>query len=68
MFCGHGLFWDQHVFGPNFILTKTTTMTTATSTTSMGFDTIEINLVYKTKGILFSETSKVKEDKVTLDF
>ena len=45
MFCGHGLFWDQHVFGPNFILTKTTTMTTATSTTSMGFDTIEINLV-----------------------
>ena len=35
---------------------------------SMGFDTIEINLVYKTKGILSSETSKVKEDKVTLDF
>ena len=56
------LFFRQHCFGPNFyglkffgyrfFLTKTTTAI-AISTTLMGFDTIEINLVY----IFFSFTN-----------
>ena len=47
-FFGHGFFWDQNPFLPNFILTKTTTTRTTTTTTTitlMGFDTIKINLV-----------------------
>ena len=40
-------FWIKH-FGPNFFLSKTTTTITTTDTTTlMGFDTSEINLVYK---------------------
>ena len=38
-------FLNQHLFGPNIFLTKTTSMTTTTTTIKMGFDTIEINLV-----------------------
>ena len=39
-----GLFLDQKDFGPIFFLSKTT-RTITTTTTLMGFDTIEINLV-----------------------
>ena len=39
-------FFNQISFGPNIFLTKTTSMSTTTTTIKMGFDTIEINLVY----------------------
>ena len=40
----HGWFLEQKVFGLNLFL-KTTTVTTTSTITLMGFDIIEINLV-----------------------
>ena len=40
-----GLFLDQKDFGPIFFFLSKTTRTITTTTTLMGFDTIEINLV-----------------------
>ena len=39
------IFFNQNFFGPNIFFTKTTSMTT-TTTIKMGFDTIEMNLVW----------------------
>ena len=50
LFCWHGLFcsWIKKFLELIFFFTKTT-ITTTTTTTLMGFDTIEINLVFLKK-------------------
>ena len=44
-FFGQGLFWIKNFLNLIIFLTKTTKITTIATKTSMGFDTIEINLV-----------------------
>ena len=58
-----GLLLDQKVLGPNFFMTKTT-ITITTTTTLMGFDTIEINLVLYFLMFLDSPQKKEKKSKL----
>ena len=45
-FFGHGFFLDQQFLWHNFFITKTTLITTTTPTILMGFDTIEVHLLW----------------------
>ena len=51
-------FFNQISFGPNIFLTKTTSMSTTTTTIKMGFDTIEINLVWFDIGVQYRDKHK----------